>query len=237
MVNCRISSDLKECALQLWEVGWEEINIIQGLSVSRASLYRWRDIFDEIGSVTRPPSPLRGRTRIISRAVLTAVYDIYKGEPDTYLDELQWWLAVNHDIAISLSALQKNLQDAGLTRKLLQKIAKERDEQLRQEYWDVVNGELLGDSDLLVFADETSKNELTLARRFGQALAGERAAFADDVFVRGQRFSLVAAMSKQGYIATKVMPGSFDSFDFFDFISENVVSLVIQFNSIFTNNF
>jgi hypothetical protein len=164
------------------------------------------------------------------------VYDIYKGEPDTYLDELQWWLAVNHDIAISLSALQKNLQDAGLTRKLLQKIAKERDEQLRQEYWDVVNGELLGDSDLLVFADETSKNELTLAWRFGRALAGERATFAD-VFVCGQRFSLAAAMSKQGYIATKVVPGSFDSFDFFDFISENVVSLVIQFNSIFTNNF
>jgi len=84
---------------------------------------------------------------IISRAVLTAVYDIYKGEPDTYLDKLQWWLAVNHDITISLSALQKNLQDAGLTRKLLQKIAKEHDEELRQEYWDVVNREILGDSD------------------------------------------------------------------------------------------
>jgi hypothetical protein len=155
------------------------------------------------------------------------VYDIYKGEPDTYLDELQWWLAVNHDIAISLSALQKNLQDAGLTRKLLRKIAKERDE---------VNRELLGDSDLLVFVDETSKNEQTLAWRFGRALAGERAAFAD-VFVCGQRYSLAAAMSKHSYIATKVVPGSFDSFDFFDFISENVVSLVIWFNSIFTNNF
>ena len=81
-----------------------------------------------------------------------------------------------------------------------------------------------------------SKNEQTLAWRFGWALAGERAAFAD-VFVRGQWYSLAAAMSKQGYIAMKVVPGSFDSFDFFDFISENMVSLVIWFNSIFTNNF
>jgi len=34
MVNRRISSDLKECALQLWEAGWEEIDITQGLIVS-----------------------------------------------------------------------------------------------------------------------------------------------------------------------------------------------------------
>jgi hypothetical protein len=56
---------------------------------------------------------------------------------------------------------------------------------VRQEYWDVINGELGGNSDLLVMADETSKNHLTLAHRVGHALAGERAAFTD-VFMRGQ---------------------------------------------------
>jgi hypothetical protein len=72
-------------------------------------------------------------------------------------------------------------------------------------------------------ADETSKNELTLVRRYGMAMIGQMAAFTD-VFVRGQRYSLAAAMSKRGYIASKVVPGSFDSFDFFEFISEDVVS-------------
>lgn len=33
-----------------------------------------------------------------------------------------------------------------------------------------------------------------------------------------------AALSKNGYIVVKVVPGSFDSFDFFDFIAEQVVS-------------
>jgi transposase len=179
MGNRKISRDLKECALRLWELGWEELNILQGLAVSRSSLYRWRVIFEEYNDVNRPPSPLRGRTRIISRAVLTAVHDIYRNDPDIYLDELVFWLAVHHDIAISKSALQKNLEEAGLTRKLLHKIAQERNEEVRQEYWDVINGELEGNSDLLVMADETSKNDLTLARRFGCALAGERAAFTD----------------------------------------------------------
>jgi transposase len=222
MVNRRISTDLKECALRLWENGWEELEIIQGLCVSRSSIYRWRRLFNELGSVNRPPSPLRGRARIICRAVLTAVHDIYKNEPDLYLDELVFWLAIHHDITISKSGLHKNLEEAGLTRKLLHKIAQERDKQLRQEYWNVINEDLGGNSDLLVMADETSKNKISLARRYGRAVAGQRAAFTD-VFVRGQRYSLAAALSKNGYIATKVVPGSFDSYDFFDFVAEQVV--------------
>jgi transposase len=227
MGNRKISRDLKETALRLWELGWDELDILQGLAVSRSSLYRWRAIFKEYNDVNRPPSPLRGRTRIITRAVLTAVYDIYRNDPDIYLDELVFWLAIHNDIVISKSSLQRNLESAGLTRKLLQKIARERDEQVRQEYWDAINGDLAGNSDLLVMADETSKNDLTLARRFGRALAGERAAFTD-VFTRGQRYSLAAAISRRGYIAAKVVPGSFDSFDFFEFVAEQVVRITIM---------
>jgi transposase len=229
MVNRRISADLKWTAMRLWELGWEELDILQGLAVSRSSIYRWRKLFDEIGDVVRPPSPLRGRTRTITRAVLTAVQELYRGEPDLYLDELVFWLAIHHDIVISKSALHTNLKEAGLTRKLLHKIAIERDAQLRQDYLDTINGELEGDSDMLVFADETSKNDHTLARRYGLAAVGERAAFSD-VFVRGQRWSLAAAISKTGYIATKVVPGSFDSFDIFDFVAEQVVSCLTLYN-------
>lgn len=223
MVNRRISQDLKESALRLWELGWDEDDIMDGLGVSRASLYRWKALFRDIGSVVRPPSPLRGRTRTITRAVLTAVQDVYSRDPDLYLDELQFWLAIHHDIVISTSALQRNLEEAGLSRKILHKIAKERDELRRQEYWDVVNGELGGDGDLFVMADETSKNEFSLQRKFGRALVGHRADISD-VFVRGDRYSLAAAMCKDGYLATKVVPGSFDSFDFFDFVANDVVS-------------
>ena len=222
MVNRRISPDLKLAALHLWDLGWNEIDIIQGLAVSCSGMYRWKALFEDIGDIVRPPSPLRGRTRIICRAVLTAVQDIYRAEPDLYLDELVFWLAIHHDIVISKSALHLNLKEAGLSRKLLHKIAIEHDTQLREEYMDTINGELEGDSSMLVFVDETSKNDHTLARRYGLSLVGERAAFTD-VFVRGQRWSLAAAISQNGYIATKVVPGSFDSFDIFDFVAEQVV--------------
>ena len=82
-----------------------------------------------------------------------------------------FWLAIHHDIVISKSALHLNLKEAGLSRKLLHKIAIERDAQLREEYMDTINGELEGDSSMLVFVDETSKNDHTLSRRYGLALA------------------------------------------------------------------
>ena len=71
--------------------------------------------------------------------------------------------------------------------------------------------------------DESSKNEHTLTRRYGRAPIGQDAILTAP-FVRGDRYSLVAAMSKTGYLASRVVPGSLDSYEFFDFIVEEVVS-------------
>jgi transposase-like protein len=76
MVNRRISSDLKERALALWEAGWSRSDICYAFKVSPRSLYCWPDIFEEFGTVTKPPSPLRGRDRIVSLAVLDAAKEI-----------------------------------------------------------------------------------------------------------------------------------------------------------------
>ncbi len=53
-------------------------------------------------------------------------------------------------------------------------------------------------------------------------MAGERAEM-DAPFVRGEQYSLVAAMNTKGYVATRVVPGSLDSYEFFNFIMEEVV--------------
>lgn len=225
MPNRRISVDLKECALRLWEAGWDKSDICNALAVSPRSLYRWRAIFTEFGSVLKPPSPIRGRPRIIGLAAFTAMRELYERHPDTYLDELQWMLAIHHDIPISVSALQDNLVKAGLTRKLLHKIAIERDNERRATFLAGICNldHFSGTAEEFVTVDESSKNEHDVARRYGRAPIGQEADFSD-VFVRGVRYSLCAAISTEGYIATRVLPGSFDTFLFFDFIVDDVVS-------------
>ncbi|KAG2367814.1 hypothetical protein BDR07DRAFT_1223017, partial [Suillus spraguei] len=88
IVNRRINNDLKECALSLWDHRWDVEDICEVFGVSRASCFCWRSMFEELGTVARPPSPLVGRTRIITRALITTVEDLFAEESDLYLNEL-----------------------------------------------------------------------------------------------------------------------------------------------------
>jgi hypothetical protein len=116
-----------------------------------------------------------------------------------------------------------------LTRKVLQKIAIERDEALRADFQQLLADEGLfcGDGSEFVCLDETSKNERTYARTYGRSTIGERAVF-KDVFVRGDRYSVVAAISIDGYLAVHVTPGSVDSLEFYYFVQDQVVRIISQ---------
>ena len=82
--------------------------------------------------------------------------------------------------------------------------------------------DFLQDGLQFVCVDETSKNEQTFAWKYGRAYSGECTEL-KDVFVQGDRYSLVAALTVDGYIASDVVLGSFDSMDFLEFIQEKVV--------------
>jgi hypothetical protein len=181
-------------------------------------------MFDELGTVARPPSPLVGRMRIITRALMTAIEDLFAEEPDLFLDEICTWLVVEHGITISSSSLSRSLKQAGLSRKMLQKIARECDDARREDFKDGLQNDFVGDGSEFVVLDETSKNERTYACHYGRSHYGQHAQLCD-VFIRGDRYSLCAAMTIDGYLATRVIEGSFDAQEFYDFVLEYVVIL------------
>ncbi|KAJ3915645.1 hypothetical protein F5877DRAFT_2646, partial [Lentinula edodes] len=57
--------------------------------------------------------------------------------------------------------------------------------------------------------DKTSKDDRTIYRHYGRAPSGSRATIPAQ-FVRGDRYSIVAAMSINGYETCRVVPGSVD---------------------------
>ncbi|KAH8822993.1 hypothetical protein DL96DRAFT_1747086, partial [Flagelloscypha sp. PMI_526] len=134
MGNRSISPDIKRRALSLWQEGWSIDDVCRIFRVSRASLYRWNAIFQEHGDVVKPPSLILGAPRKIGIAAMTAIPQIYESHPDTYLDELQWFLRVFHGITVSVSALRDTLKNLGLSYEMLKKIATERDDYLRAEW-------------------------------------------------------------------------------------------------------
>jgi hypothetical protein len=74
----------------------------------------------------------------------------------------------------------------------------------------------------LVIVDEMSKDDQTIYCHYGYAPAGCRATVHAN-FVRGERYSMVAALSMDGYEAMAVVPGSVDEESFYNFIVDDVV--------------
>ncbi len=68
------------------------------------------------------------------------------------------------------------------------------------EFRATVRDNSAGDGEEFVFLDEMSKNDHDTARRYGYAMQGERADFVNN-FVHGDRYSLVATLALDGYIA------------------------------------
>ena len=191
-------------------------------------MYHWHKLFDDFNLVTPPPSPLHGRPHIIGLTIITAVRQLYKQHSDTYLDELQWYLMVQHDTGILISSLQRNLGKAGLTQKMLHKIVIEQDEQLWVNFQATIHDleHFSGTGMEFVTVNKLSKDEQTYACWHGCATI-DHSADISDVFVWVEFYSLVAAMLIQGYLMTHIMEGSFNMQSFFSFIIDDLMSLFL----------
>jgi transposase len=220
MVFRHISKDIKDRALFLLENDYIPEDIAEILGISMRSISRWTNNLEAFGSVIPPPNPSHGRPRILNPDMTHDLVTLIAEAPEMYLDEIQDWVALVHDVGISKSALHKNIRDCGMTYKLLQKAAVERDEEARAQW--KANMQANWVARQCVVVDETSKDDRTLARIYGRAPQGNRATFLAH-FVRGQRYSMVAAMGVEGYIATHIIEGSVDGDEFFDFIVNSVV--------------
>ena len=226
MVFRHISRDIKDRALFLLENDYIPDDVAEILGVSTRSISRWGSNLEAFGSVIPPPNPSRGRPRILNPDTTHDLATLLAEAPEMYLDEIQDWVALVHDVSISKAALHKNIRDCGMTYKLLQKAALERDEEARTQWKTDMQENWVARQCVVV--DETSKDDRTLARIYGRAPKGNRATFLGH-FVRGQRYSMVAAMGVEGYIATHIVEGSVDGDEFFDFIVNSVVRMTFNF--------
>ena len=100
-------------------------------------------------------------------AAMTASKEIYAQNSNAYLDELQWHLAIPHNIAISISALQESLVRAGLTQKVLHKITSECDEAHQAEFMHCIWHNFSGTGDEFAVVDESCKSKHSYVCHYG----------------------------------------------------------------------
>jgi transposase len=220
MVFRPINADVRERVLWLIDNNYAPEDICEIFGISQASLRRWRQNIELHGTPIPPPSLILGRPRTLTTRITHDLYTLIEDAPDMFLDEIQDWLALAHDVRLSRTALFENIRDAGISYKLLRKAAAERDDAERARWIHNVNTHFVAQQ--MVFVDETSKDDRTIYRHYGRAPAGQRATLNAN-FTRGERYSIVAGLSLQGYEAVKVVQGSVDGTEFLDFIIESLV--------------
>jgi transposase len=105
----RISQDFKAQAMELFEQGMLLEDVCDVLGVSKSSIYRWRENLEVYGDVVPDHSPIQGWPRILDPRQVHDLVELVQQVPEMYLDEIQDWLAVTHDIGLSLPAIHQLL--------------------------------------------------------------------------------------------------------------------------------
>lgn len=220
MVYQRISCDRKERTLYLLlEEGWDIDRIAVALGVSSRSIERWEAHYDEHGHIN-PSTPIMGRPRLLDQVMTDEIHELLAETPSLLLDEIGEWLAIYHDQPISTTALHENLRDLGLTYKRLRRVAAERDDGFRADWLHNMTTNYTAEQ--LVFLDESSKDDRTILPRYGWSLSGQTP-FDSVRLNRGIRYSVLPALTIDGYMAVRVVEGSIDGAEFYDFVLNDVL--------------
>ncbi|KAF8237076.1 hypothetical protein L208DRAFT_1249139, partial [Tricholoma matsutake] len=84
----------------------------------------------------------------------------------------------------------------------------------------------------MVVLDESSKDGQTLIRKYGCAISGQDPFLELPFSDRGIQYSILPALTLDGYIVVQVVEGSIDGAEFYDFVVNDVVSmqLIIHFD-------
>ncbi len=120
----------------------------------------------------------------------------------------------------SIATIHRTLEREGYSYKFVQKIAAERDPELRADFVRRISRYPV---ECITCIDETSKDERTYFRSHGHSKKNTRVEI-EGPFIRGRRYSLLPAMDIDGIFAHKVVEGSFTHDLFYSFLRNQVVS-------------
>ena len=174
----------------------------------------------EYGVVSNPFAQKRARPRALNTGDTNYISSILQARPVLYLDEVQTTLFENRGVDVCLATISRTLQRLALANKQVTREAVERNELLRAT-WQAAHGDI--PAEYCVWLDESSVDDRTNQRTRGWAEVG-RACVRRELFIRGQRYSVLPAFTCDGYIALDIFEGSVNKEKFIAFLEEQVVS-------------
>jgi len=149
-----------------------------------------------------------GRLPKLTEEHIDALEEYIAARCDWYLDELRDFLGYEHDVWASESTISRALKRREFSRKVVIRIAAQRDQELCLMYYARVS---MYYTDMLVFVDESAANERTTDRKYGWSPRGVPAWVTKELR-KSLRWSILPAYTVDGYLdSTLIIRGSVNS--------------------------
>lgn len=194
-----------------WRMVWQrEVQgftlekVARNLCVDTSTVHRILKQFNSLGTVSKKSYSLSNVPMKLTKPVQLTVLHLVLEKPGIYLSEIQLELRMMFGLDMSPSALCKFLKKNNFNRKKMQLVALQRDKELRATYRSDVS---LYMDNFLVFIDETGCDRRNALRKYGYGLRGKRVN-CQKLLVRGERISVIAAMTIRGILDLMVVRGT-----------------------------
>ena len=173
----------------------------------------------------------RPNKKLTSPVQLTILHTVLQ-HPEMYLHELQEIVCVLTGVHVSKSSLCTFLKGMNFTRQKMQIVAKQRDDDLREQFFADVS---LYKQDMLIFIDESGSDNRDTLRKYGYSIRGKPPRSLK-LLVRGERVSVIAALSNDGVETLRVVRGTGDGDTFLEFVERELLPVLQPFNGMNPNS-
>jgi transposase len=217
-----VSEDLKaRIPILRYEHGYSVKNICLLLDVKKSMVYQILTYHRTYGVTSNPHRRASHRQRILSPVDVEFIRSLLSQQHTLYLDEIQTELRLRRNVYVSIPTIVRTLRRIHFSSKSVSVKALERNETARAVFMNRI-GQLVTDMDMVMFADESAKDDRNVSRMKGYSLVGTRCV-QRRCFVRGKRYSILPILTLDGIIAYDIIEGSVTSDRFVRFLKDMVV--------------
>jgi len=209
MVNTgrRLPATIQQAVIAHIAAGKRNCEVAAATGVFRHTIAKLRLSLEYWGQCYPPPTVRLGRPQLLRQAQLDGLRNYLAGRPGAYLEEMQDFFYEHYDIEVSLSTVWRALERLNSSRKLATKRAQEQSEPLRR----VFRARMLQyKAEQIIAIDESACNERTGDRKYGWSRVNTPVE-ATYSMRRSERWSLLPAITVDGYLDSMIYQGSITS--------------------------
>ena len=215
----RLAPTLQQAVMEHIAAGKNDTEVWESTGVHRQTVAKLRLSLEYWGQCYPPPTVRLGRPPLLQQLQLDGLEEYLRGRPSAYLEEMQDYLYEDFDVVVSISTVWRALEKLKYTWKLAIKRAREQSEPLRRVYRARM-GQYKAEQ--IIAIDESACNERTGDRKYGWSRIGEPVETTYSIR-RSERWSLLPAMTVNGYLHYTIFQGAITSEIMETFLAEQVL--------------